>query len=249
MNNSDSKLHDETAEDLEPTTTSDRLRVTLEIAAAALILVGIYYIFAPQEEIDLAPLKESQIDPIIRAQIDSAAQQTTPAAAQTNSPEKQIDATNEAAGDEDQSLQVAAISNTTDSAEGESIAGESARDLIARQRSGKTGFTLEQISNQATRYQNEGRLTDAYLLLFYAAREGDGMAAFSLASMHDPNHFTEGNPLLEIPDSYQAHKWYSAAAEKGVTEAQERLRLLKKSTEAQAKNGDLAAQRLLLNWR
>jgi TPR repeat protein len=86
-------------------------------------------------------------------------------------------------------------------------------------------------------------------LLFYAAREGDAEAAFSLAGMHDPNHFTKGNPLLEKPDAYQAHKWYLAAAGKGVSKANERLRRLRQTTEKNAKKGDPAAKRLLLNWQ
>lgn len=241
MTNSDSKLPDDYAEDEVKATTSDRLRVTLEIAIAALILTGIYYLFAPDEEIDLAPpLEESQIDPIIRAQIDSA-KQTTPS-------EMQNDTVVEAAAVEEQSLALATGSTET-GGERSPIDGGSARDLISRLRSGKASLTAEQILDQVTSFQDDGRPTDAYLLLFYAAREGDGMAAYTLASMHDPNHFSDGNPLLENPDAYQAHKWYSAAADKGVAEASERLRDLRKRTEERAKKGDHAAQRLLLNWR
>ncbi|MBT2969974.1 MAG: hypothetical protein B6D72_11245 [gamma proteobacterium symbiont of Ctena orbiculata] len=249
MTNSDSKLPDDYAEEEVKTTTSDRLRVTLEIAIAALILVGIYYLFAPDEEIDLAPpLEESQIDPIIRAQIDSA-KQTPPDATQTIPAEKQNDTTADAAAVEEQSLALATSPTAAGSGEKNLNDGGSARDLISRLRSGEASLTTEQILDQATRYQDNGRPTDAYLLLFYAAREGDGMAAYTLASMHDPNHFSEDNPLLENPDAYQAHKWYSAAADKGVAEADERLRVLRKSTEERAKKGDYAAQRLLLNWQ
>jgi TPR repeat protein len=129
------------------------------------------------------------------------------------------------------------------------IEGGSARALIARLRAGETTFKPEQILNQVTTYLDEGKMADAYLLLFYTAREGDARAAFSLASMHDPNHFTKGNPILEKPDAYQAHKWYSAAAGKGISKANERLRRLRQTTEEKAKKGDPAAKRLLLNWQ
>ena len=46
--------------------------MTLEIAVAIAILVGIYYLFAPEEELDLPPLQQQEIDPIIRAQIDAS---------------------------------------------------------------------------------------------------------------------------------------------------------------------------------
>ncbi|MEW8027352.1 MAG: hypothetical protein AB2792_02535 [Candidatus Thiodiazotropha sp.] len=242
MTSPDSKLPDEYAQDQEKLTSSDKLRVALEIAIAALILAAIYYFFAPEEEIDLAPpLEENQIDPIIRAQIDSATEQTAPV-------EPDADTTEEAAIVDDSSHSEKSASESTP-AEKALIDGGSARALISRLRSGETAFSPEQILNQATTYQNQGKLTDAYLLLFYAAREGDATAAFSLASMHDPNHFTEGNPLLDKPNPYQAHKWYSAAADKGLTKATERLNRLRKATEEQAKKGDLAAKRLLLNWQ
>ena len=53
MTSPDAKLPDDDTRDVETLTTSDRLRVTLEIAIAALILTAIYYIFAPEEDIDL----------------------------------------------------------------------------------------------------------------------------------------------------------------------------------------------------
>lgn len=242
MTSSDFKIPDDDTRDAETLTSSDRLRVTLEIAIAALILAAIYYIFAPEEEIDLPPpLEKSQIDPIIRDQIDAATKQTAPT-------EDKVVATEGVARRDSSSHREQSV-NTAEPAGSAVIEGGSARALIARLRAGETALNPDQILNQATTYQNEGRITDAYLLLFYAAREGDASAAFSLASMHDPNHFTEGSPLLEKPDSYQAHKWYSAAAGKGISKANERLRRLKQTTEKKAKKGDPAAKRLLLNWQ
>jgi TPR repeat protein len=240
MTRPDSKLPEDNLQDVESMTNADRLRVALEIGIAALILVAIYYLFAPEKEIDLAPpLQESQIDPIIRDQIDSSTQQSAPLEQETDSPKvvisTEIPTPKEGSDETESALPV--------------IEGGSARELIKRLRAGELAFDSKQILEQVSDHQNQGRLTDAYLLLFYAAREGDAQAAFSLASMHDPNHFSEGNPLLEKPDSYQAHKWYSAAADKGVSQATERLRILRKTTEERANSGDSAAMRLLLNWQ
>jgi TPR repeat protein len=240
MTRPDSKLPEDNLQDVESMTNADRLRVALEIGIAALILVAIYYLFAPEKEIDLAPpLQESQIDPIIRDQLDSSTQQSAPLEQETDSPKvvisTEIPTPKEGSDETESALPV--------------IEGGSARELIKRLRAGELAFDSKQILEQVSDHQNQGRLTDAYLLLFYAAREGDAQAAFSLASMHDPNHFSEGNPLLEKPDSYQAHKWYSAAADKGVSQATERLRILRKTTEERANSGDSAAMRLLLNWQ
>jgi TPR repeat protein len=242
MTSPDSKLpNDDDPQDLETLTNADKLRVTLEIVVAALILAVIYYLFAPEEEIDLAPpLQESQIDPIIRAQIDTSTKQN-PIEQDTSSSEKV--APLDASPSQENSI------NEIEPVKTAITEGGSARELINRLRSGELSFNAEQLLEQATIHQNEGRLTDAYLLLFYAARKGNAAAAFSLASLHDPNHFTAGNQLLEKPNSYQAHKWYSAAADKGIAEATERLRTLKETTEEQAKQGDPAAMRLLLNWQ
>ncbi|MGD8913374.1 MAG: hypothetical protein PVJ68_11625, partial [Candidatus Thiodiazotropha sp.] len=61
MTSSDSKPANDDTQDVETLTRSDRLRVALEIAVAALILAAIYYLFAPEEEVDLpTPLEESQ---------------------------------------------------------------------------------------------------------------------------------------------------------------------------------------------
>jgi hypothetical protein len=242
MTSPDSKLAVDDTQDVETLTRSDRLRVALEIAVAALILVAIYYLFAPEEEIDLPPpLEESQIDPIIRAQIDSSSKQTAPA--------EDGDATTEDTARLNSPSHSELDVSETKPTENSLVEGGSARELILRLRSGETALKPKQIINQVTTYQNEGKLADAYLLLFYAAREGDARAAFTLAAMHDPNHFIKGNPLLEKPDPYQSHKWYSAAASKGILKANERLKRLKEATEEKAKKGDPAAKRLLLNWQ
>jgi TPR repeat protein len=230
MTRADSNLPDDDPQDAESLTNADKLRVTVEIAIAALILAVIYYLFAPEEKIELTPpLQESQSDSV---KLDQ--KETTTA--------KEITPSNPPSFPEKRESETKPVDTTVSE-------GESARELIKRLRTGELNFDSQHILEQAAHHQNDGRLTDAYLLLFYAAREGDAEAAFSLASMHDPNHFTAGNPLLDKPDAFQAHKWYSAAQVKGMAKATERLKQLRKSAEEQAKRGDSAAMRLLLNWQ
>ncbi|MCU7935540.1 MAG: hypothetical protein KZQ99_11755 [Candidatus Thiodiazotropha sp. (ex Dulcina madagascariensis)] len=238
MTSSDTRLPDDFSSEVENPGGSGRLRVALEITVAALILVGIYLLFAPEEHIELEPpLQESQIDPIIRAQIDSAQRAESPLA------ETSADAGREPLPDNSEPLTASAPAHRT------AADGETARSIISRLRAGETTLTPAQLLDQANTFRQEGRLTDAYLLLFYAARNGDGQAAFSLAGLHDPNHFVKGGSLLEKPDPYQAHKWYTMAAAQGVTKAQQRLKILRSNMEEQAKRGDLTAKRLILNWQ
>jgi TPR repeat protein len=127
--------------------------------------------------------------------------------------------------------------------------GEAARGIITALRSGNDKRPLSEINRLAEEYERQGQVTDAYLLWFYAARQGDGQAAFALASLHDPNRFEPGNSLLTGADATQAFKWYSVAAQQSIPHANERLRELRAFLQAQADTGDMAARRLLLNWQ
>jgi TPR repeat protein len=189
-------------------------------------LVGIYYLLAPEEEIDLPPLQQQEVDPVIRGQIEAAQEQQ----AEAIPPE------------------TAAV--TPDKAAAQPHAdGEAARALITAQRSGEDSRPLSEINRLAEKYQQQGSLTDAYLLWFFAARKGDGEAAFALANLHDPNHFKAGNSLLSEANANQAYKWYSAAARQSIPQAAERLQALRATLQTQADAGDMAASRLLLNWQ
>ena len=237
MTASEPRLPDDFSDVEEIPRNSGRIRVALEIAVALLVLVGIYFLFAPQTEIELPPLQPQEIDPIIRAQIDAAQQPTAenPTVSDTDSPRTSgTPSVEEAATVPDEP----ALSD-----------GATARRLIADLRSGKQSLGPAEMVQQADSYQQAGHLTDAYLLLFYAARQGDGEAAFALASLHDPNHFVPGSSLLESPDSLQAYKWYSQAAAQKIPQAQQRLQDLHSTLEKQATAGDPAARRLLLNWQ
>ncbi|MCG8067574.1 MAG: hypothetical protein JAY84_06895 [Candidatus Thiodiazotropha taylori] len=253
MTNSDSTQPESTPDDLEVTNTSGHLRVAIEIAIAALILVGIYYIFAPEETIELAPpIDETQIDPVIRDRIEAAktdqsseqpvteqpAVEETPAATLTDEPESEEMPTPAAVPVEEAAEPVTTAQSESD-----------ARQMISEIRRGELVLSSAEIIEKSEQFSQQGRVTDTYLLLFYAAREGDGQAAFALATLYDPKHFQPGNALLDKADVYQAYKWYSKAAKQQIPEAQLRLDRLRSEIEKQAEAGDPAARRLLLNWQ
>lgn len=240
MTASEPRLPDDFSDVEEINRGSGRLRVALEIGVAFLVLVGIYFLFAPEEEIGLPPLPQKEIDPIIRAQIDAAqGEQSAPAPA--------IEATNSSPGDP--GIADDDAPTTANTATQQLPDGEAAREIIADLRGGGEQRPLSEIDRLARDYQLQGRLTDAYLLWFFAARQGNGEAAFALASLYDPNRFKPGNSLVTAADANQAYKWYRTAAQQSIPQAAERLQALRASLAAQAKAGDVAARRLLLNWQ
>lgn len=250
MSTPEPRLPDDFSDLEELPRSSGRLRVAIEIGVAILVLVGIYYLFAPEQEIELPPLKQQEIDPIIREQIDAAHRQATaPApAAQAEQPADEAQpqvATREATPEAAQRT-AGNASGQTPRAQPE---GSAARKLISDLRSGAVKLDAAELLQRAHGYRQSGDLTDSYLLLFYAARKGDGQAAFDLASMQDPNHFQAGGSLLASPDAYQAQKWYREAAAQNVPQAKARLQALRSTIEKQADAGDMAARRLLLNWQ
>lgn len=242
MTASQPNLPDNVSDVEEISSDSGRLRVTLEILGAVLILVGIYYLFAPEKQIDLPPLQNKEIDPIIRAQIDAAqSSRPTPTDPETAADTEEAVAEPSPLGAEEPPAQQSATQPQAD--------GEAAREIIAAQRNGSEHRSLPEINRLASDYQQQGRVTDAYLLWFYAARQGHGEAAFALASLYDPNHFEPDKSLLNSADAAQAYKWYSAAARQSTPQATERLQALRVTLQAQASAGDMTASRLLLNWQ
>ncbi|MCU7811538.1 MAG: hypothetical protein KZQ77_09905 [Candidatus Thiodiazotropha sp. (ex Notomyrtea botanica)] len=240
MTTSESRLTDDFSDVEEPHNKSGRLRVALEITVAVLLLVGIYYVFAPEEAVKLPPLPQQDIDPIIRAQIDAAEQQT-------------VSPTNITDGEapvETQASEDAAPQPSEMPSENQHLPeGAAAREIIADLRGGSITLSETEMLHQAQTYHQSGALSDAYLLLFYAAKQGGGQAAFELASLHDPNHFSPGSSLLQAPNTFQAHKWYSKAASQNIPQAKVRMQALRSTTQKQAEAGDMAARRLLLNWQ
>ncbi|MEJ2405491.1 MAG: hypothetical protein P8171_14545 [Candidatus Thiodiazotropha sp.] len=254
MTNPDSTPTDDLTDDPITPGHSGLFRVATEISVAALILVGIYYLFAPSEDIELPPpLPESQIDPIIRAQIEAAGKESGASTPPAHPPALEPTPVKVPVAEATVSTQAPAEpvmpqTNPTNETE-DKTEPEDARSLISRLRDGTLTLDGDQIMHQVKEYESLERQTDAYLLLFYAAREGNGQAAFALASRYDPNHFKPGNELLAAPDVYQAHKWYLEAEKQQLPEARKRLQRLRNSIETQAQSGDSDAQRLLLNWQ
>lgn len=120
-----------------------------------------------------------------------------------------------------------------------------ARSTIAqlRQEGGNTG---QKAFEAAERQRKNGNNGDAYILHFYAAKQGHGGAAYVLGTQYDPNYFTSANSALDAPDPGQAIKWYRIAINAGINDARQRLAELAKRIQQQAEAGSDQAQRLML---
>jgi TPR repeat protein len=102
---------------------------------------------------------------------------------------------------------------------------------------------------QARSLRAEGKLADAQLLYFFAARGGYAPAAFELAELYDPLHFDATTSLMEEPDPFQAFKWYQQASQSGIAEAAARIEALHGWAKQAAEEGNLDAEQLLLQWK
>ncbi len=123
---------------------------------------------------------------------------------------------------------------------------EDARALLAQyERSGRADH--DEAYEHARRFQRDGQLADAQLLLFFSARANHGPSAFALATMNDPNHHSADTSLLPEPDAYQAYRWYAVAREQGIDDAPERLAALRGWAVDAAAAGDAEAERFLLS--
>jgi len=126
--------------------------------------------------------------------------------------------------------------------------GARARALIAEMRA--TGdIRPDEVFVAAEQAQGAGQLADAYLLYFFAAREGHAGAALALGSQADPATRDPANSVFEAADLNQAHKWYQLAAQNGDSEGKERLADLRRRVEQMAAGGDPQAQRISLLWQ
>jgi hypothetical protein len=127
--------------------------------------------------------------------------------------------------------------------------GEEARALIATMRAPNAEEDLDTVFRKAGESLKLGRIADAHLLYFFAARRGHAPAAFVLGGIYDPVRFDKERSLLGRPDPLQALKWYRVAANQGDGEAQARLMSLESWVDAKARAGDAEAERLRLSWR
>lgn len=126
--------------------------------------------------------------------------------------------------------------------------GAMARALIAKMRA-EGNIQPDQVYALGVQAQTDGQLADAYLLYFFAAREGFAPAALTLGTQADPASRDPINSVFETADMSQAHKWYLMAAENGDNEARERLQDLRNRVEKLAADGDTQAQRISLLWQ
>ena len=125
--------------------------------------------------------------------------------------------------------------------------GQAAREFIATTR--QQGSTLDTLFNRAEELQQSGKLADAHLLYFEAARQGHAGACMVLARQADPAFYSADNSMLDQPYVSQARKWYLAAAEAGDDTAPALLENLHDYVRTQAAAGDPEASRLLLQWK
>ncbi len=123
-----------------------------------------------------------------------------------------------------------------------------ARSVIARLKQ-EGGNTAQKAFEAADKHRTVGNNADAYLLYFYAAKQGHGAAANILGTQSDPSFFTSINSALDAPDQGQAIKWYQMAIDAGNKEAKQHLAELAKRIQQQAESGSSEAQRLLLQLR
>lgn len=127
--------------------------------------------------------------------------------------------------------------------------GDQAREIIARLRAGETNEDLPEIHARAVEFQQQGYLADAYLLYFYAARQGHVPSALTLGRMYDPTGPDDLRSLVDEPIAAQAYKWYRAAAAAGDGGAEDYLANLRGWAEDAAARGDREARQLLMIWQ
>ena len=127
--------------------------------------------------------------------------------------------------------------------------GDKARTIIAKLRAENSEPDAGEIFTQAEQLRNSGQVADAYLLYRLAARQGNAQAALALGTQADPAFYSAETSVLPGPDLRQAYKWYRAAAAAGNDEAVTRLQQLREQAEQSAGAGDVAAQRLMLQWQ
>lgn len=125
--------------------------------------------------------------------------------------------------------------------------GGAARSLIRELRADPP-VDLERAFHAGQAFEAEQRRDDAYLMYFFAAREGHGPSALLLARQMDPATFSDDGLLAE-PDELQANKWYQVASRSGEPGAAEALQALRSRVEQQALAGDQRARRIMLQWK
>ena len=127
--------------------------------------------------------------------------------------------------------------------------GDQARAIITQIKDQGDLANLDDTFSKAQAFIDSGRLTDAHLLLFYAARKGHPSSARLLGGMYDPITHSSTSSIMDEPDVAQAYKWYKKAIEGGDRTAEIRLEALKVWVERKASEGNEQAKSLLEQWR
>jgi TPR repeat protein len=107
---------------------------------------------------------------------------------------------------------------------------------------------LDETFEQALALQADGKLDDAQMLYFFAARQGHAQSAYRYAEMNDPLHHSAGGSLLPEPDPNAAFRYYQIALQGGSEDAAERLEALHQWTIDAAAAGNIDAEMLLVQW-
>ena len=123
-----------------------------------------------------------------------------------------------------------------------------ARQYIAQIRQGSQPYPLVEVFEKGVNYQNQGSLADAYLMIYFSAREGFMPAIMKMGEMADPAFFLAENSLLDQADVIKAYKWYKKAAMLGHPDAVERVKNLRQWAIAASQAGNSDARQLLLNF-
>lgn len=131
---------------------------------------------------------------------------------------------------------------------GSSSGGGDARAWLENWKKTSSINNVDAVFTRAESFTANDQQADAWLLYFYAARNGHGAAAMTLAHQADPQTFSEQQSITGIAEPFSAFKWYKVAAATGVPEASAKLAALKTWLQAEAKKGDADAGRLLLQW-
>ncbi len=127
--------------------------------------------------------------------------------------------------------------------------GSQAREMIAEMRESGVEPDLDRVFTEALAMRAAGAGADAFLLLFFAARQGLPEAARELGRIYDPEHYAYAEGVVDGPSLEQAYKWYRLAADGGDGEALTALGPLRARVEQAAATGDEDATLLLSRWR
>jgi hypothetical protein len=87
----------------------------------------------------------------------------------------------------------------------------------------------------------------AFLLLEYAADEGNAEAALAVGLYYDPTYDGPSGTIRKNPET--AYEWYRVALAGGQKDAKKYLDNLKKSVKKQAADGSIKSQALIKKWQ